>query len=68
MANYIEDNESHDFYFSYHHSAGDSMTIMNGDDLDSNVAGLAAMMYILADLESTIPRPGLGVPKHLRKE
>ena len=68
MANYIEDNESHDFYFSYHHSAGDSMTVMNGDDLDSNVAGLAAMMYILADLESTIPRPGLGVPKHLRKD
>jgi carboxypeptidase Q len=50
MANYIEDNESHDFYFSYHHSAGDSMTVMNGDDLDSNVAGLAAMMYIIADL------------------
>lgn len=31
MINLIEDNESHDFYFSYHHSAGDSMTMMNPD-------------------------------------
>ena len=56
MANVIEDNASHDFYFQYHHSAGDSMTMMNPDDMDSNVAGLAAMFYILADLENTIPR------------
>ena len=67
MANYIEDNESHDYYFSYHHSAGDSMTVMNADDLDSNVLGLATMMYILADLENTIPRPGT-VPKHLTQQ
>ena len=64
MANVVLDNESHDYYFSYHHSAGDSMTVMDADDLDSNVVGLAAMMYILADLEHTIPRPGLdGVPE-----
>ena len=50
MANVIQDNDSHDYYFSYHHSAGDSMTVMNADDLDSNVVGLAAMMFILADL------------------
>ena len=50
MANVVSDNESHDYYFSYHHSAGDSMTVMDADDLDSNVVGLAAMMYILADL------------------
>ena len=50
MKNLIEDNESHDYYFAYHHSAGDSMTIMNADDLDSNVLGVAAMFYILADL------------------
>ncbi len=56
MANSILDNASHDFYFTYHHSAGDSMTMMNGDDLDSNVVGVAAMFYILADLDSTIPR------------
>ena len=43
------------------------MTVMNADDLDSNVVGLAAMMFILADLENTIPRPGLG-PKHLSQQ
>lgn len=50
MANVVLDNESHDFYFQYHHSAGDSMTMMNPDDLDSNVVGVAAMFFILADL------------------
>jgi carboxypeptidase Q len=50
MANMVQDNDSHDFYFSYHHSAGDSMTMMNADDLDSNVLGVAVMFYILADL------------------
>ena len=69
MANVVDDNSSHDYYFSYHHSAGDSMTVMNGDDLDSNVVGLAAMMYILADLDSTIPRPGLTpIGKQLSRE
>ena len=29
MANVVDDNASHDFYFQYHHSAGDSMTMMN---------------------------------------
>jgi carboxypeptidase Q len=56
MTNQVEDNESHDFYFAYHHSAGDSMTMMDADDLDSNVVGVAAMFFILADLDSTIPR------------
>ncbi len=56
MINEIVDNESHDFYFAYHHSAGDSMTMMNPDDLDSNVLGVASMFYILADLDNTIPR------------
>lgn len=56
MTNQIVDNESHDFYFTYHHSAGDSMTMMDADDLDSNVVGVAAMFFILADLDNTIPR------------
>lgn len=33
------------------------MSIMNADELDSNVVGVAVMFYILADLENTIPRP-----------
>jgi carboxypeptidase Q len=59
MANVVLDTPDHEYYFSYHHSAGDSMTVMNAGDLDSNVVGLAAMMFILADLDNTIPRPGL---------
>ena len=31
MANVVKDNDSHDFYFQFHHSAGDSMTMMNAD-------------------------------------
>ena len=64
MNNIVKDNDSHDFYFQYHHSAGDSMTMMDPDDLDSNVLGVAAMFYILADLDQTIPR----TPKSLNIE
>jgi len=67
MANVIQDTPDHEYYFSYHHTAGDSMTMMNADELDSNVVGLAAMMFILADLENTIPRPGLRTT-NLRQE
>ena len=28
--------------------------MMNPDDLDSNVVGIAAFLYILADLETTV--------------
>lgn len=56
MINLTEDNATKDFYFQFHHSAGDSITVMNPDEMDSNVVGIAAMFYILADLEQTIPR------------
>lgn len=56
MANSVYDTPDHEFYFTYHHSAGDSMSIMNADDMDSNVLGIAAMFYILADLDNTLPR------------
>lgn len=50
MANQIADTPDHKYYFTYHHTAGDSMTMMNADQLDSNVLGIAVMFYILADL------------------
>ena len=65
MANIVKDNDSHDYYFRYHHTAGDSMSVMDPDDMDSNVVGLAAMMFILADLEQTIP---LRAHSNLRRE
>jgi carboxypeptidase Q len=67
MANMIYDTPDHKFYFTYHHSAGDSMSIMNADDMDSNVVGIAAMFFILADLDNTIPRETPTVSM-LRKE
>lgn len=52
--NYIEDTDDKEFYFRYHHSAGDSILMMNSDDLDSNVVGIAAFLYIIADLNQTV--------------
>ena len=60
MKNMIEDTSDHRFYFTYHHSAGDTMSIMDPDDLDSNVVGIAALFYILADLEEGLPKPNIG--------
>lgn len=63
MKNLIKDTEDHRYYFSFHHSAGDSMTMMNPDELDSNVLGVAAMFYILADLDQSIPKPNIKMDK-----
>lgn len=56
MANEIFDTPDHAYYFRYHHSRGDTMSIMDPDDMDSNVLGIGAMFYLLADLENTISR------------
>jgi carboxypeptidase Q len=63
MINLIKDTPDHKFYFRYHHSAGDSMTMMNADDLDSNVLGIACMFYILADLNVSLPLPDIKMDK-----
>ena len=54
MKNLLKDTDDHHFYFKYHHSAGDSITMMNPDDLDSNVVGIAAYLFIIADLDKTV--------------
>lgn len=56
MRNLIADNKSNDFYFRYHHSAGDSMSMMNADDLDDNVVAIASMIYLIADNDETLPK------------
>ena len=50
----VVDTPKNDFYYRYHHTAGDSMTIMNSDEMDSNVLGIAAFLYIIADLEVSL--------------
>jgi carboxypeptidase Q len=56
MRNEIKDTTDNTFYFSYHHSAADSMTMMNPDDMDLNVVAIASMMYMIADADVTLPR------------
>jgi carboxypeptidase Q len=51
MNNKIKDDETNDFYFKYHHSAGDSMLMMDPVDMDDNVIAIAAMMYMVAEFE-----------------
>lgn len=56
IKNIVEDTDDQQFYFTYHHTRGDSMSIMDPDQMDSNVLGIATLTYILADLDSTIGR------------
>jgi len=44
-------DETHTYYFTFHHSAGDSMDIMSPEMMDKNVIAIASMMYIVADME-----------------
>lgn len=57
ICNLIRDTPDNKFYFKYHHSAGDSMSMMNPDDMDSNVVGIASLLFILADLETSLRTP-----------
>ncbi|CAD8104054.1 unnamed protein product [Paramecium sonneborni] len=52
----IADNQNHDFYFTYHHTAGDSMWMMNPQDMDDNVVAIASIMYLIADIDGPIPK------------
>jgi carboxypeptidase Q len=51
IRNIVDDSSNNDFYFTYHHSAGDSMTMMDPDALDKNAVAIAAMMFLIADME-----------------
>ena len=37
MKNLIKDTDDHDYYFSYHHSAGDTISIMDAEGVQSDV-------------------------------
>lgn len=43
-------------YFWYHHSAGDMMTVIGRDDFAKCIATMAVMAYVLADIDTPIPR------------
>jgi carboxypeptidase Q len=43
-------------YFWYHHSSGDMMTVIDRGDFTKCIAMMAAMVYVLADIDRPIPR------------
>jgi carboxypeptidase Q len=55
MRNLIRDTPDESYYFTYHHSAGDSMNVLDPDDMDSNVAAIASLFYIVGDLPVRLP-------------
>lgn len=59
MINLVNNDETQGFSFQFHHSAGDSMTVLNPYVMDSNVVGIASMFFILDDLDQTIPNAQL---------
>lgn len=59
MVNLLDDPESESYnerYFYTHHSAADNMGILNKDDMDSNVIGIAQLFYAIADLPGMLPK------------
>lgn len=55
MRNLVNESQDDKYYFTYHHSAGDSMNVLNPDDMDQNVVAIASLFYIIADLPGRLP-------------
>jgi len=56
MNNFIAHTDRNEDYFMVHHSAADNMSVLDADTMDENVKGIAAMLFIIADLPFMIPR------------
>jgi len=56
VRNLIKDSPDSKFYFTYHHSAGDTVSVLDKDDMDRNVAAIASLFYIIADMPDRFPR------------
>ena len=56
MKNLIDNGITDNYYFTYHHSAGDAMNVLDPELLDQNVISTASLFYILADMDLTLPR------------
>ena len=55
MRNLVNETSDDKYYFKYHHSAADSMNVLDADDMDSNVAAIASLFYIIGDLPARLP-------------
>lgn len=51
MRNEVDDTVDKAYYFSYHHSSGDTMDVMSPEDMDDNVVAIASMFFLVADSE-----------------
>jgi len=47
-------------YFWYHHTAADTIDKLDPRELAECVAALAVMVYVVADMEETLPRANGG--------
>jgi carboxypeptidase Q len=47
-------------YFDYHHSRADTVDKVKPDDLRANIAAMAVMAYVLADMPETLLQLGAG--------
>lgn len=56
VRNLIKDTPDSKYYFTYHHSGGDTVSILDKDDMDRNVAAIASLFYIIADMPEKFPR------------
>ena len=54
-------NNADEFYFNYHHTEADTMTLMSSEALDKGMALWAVASYVIADLSIKLPR-GLDTP------
>ncbi|XP_075213806.1 carboxypeptidase Q-like [Lycorma delicatula] len=43
-------------YTWFHHTSGDTMSVLNSDDLDKNVAMYASLAYVIADMPVELPK------------
>ena len=50
--------------FDFHHTAADSMAVMNRDDLDLAAAMWAVHAYTMADIDAMLPRTIIPEGKH----
>ena len=56
MRNLIEDGPNDEKYYTYHHSAGDSVSLLDPDWMDDNVGALASLFYLVADMDESLPK------------
>ncbi|XP_031552729.1 carboxypeptidase Q-like [Actinia tenebrosa] len=49
-------SNQNDKYFYFHHTDGDTMTVLNADELDLCAALWAVVAYTVADMEDMLPR------------